>query len=215
MPTLFLYEDLWRSKGPLVRSRLLSMLGRQKRIYARNCRVEPVSAALAASFLRKHHLYGATKASVRYCLVRDRATGLRETGMEQLPSGDRLVAVALFSPQGSGMWQWERYACLSGYRVDGGMGKIFRRFIADHKPSQVMTYADLEWSEGAVYRLLGFCEAGDTEPVEFVLDPLSGERIHLSKIGRDRKWRDTIPDGRIIRNLGSRRWIIDFPEVGV
>ena len=84
---------------------------------------------------------------------------------EDIPSGT-LVAVAGFSAPR--VWrkgereirscEWIRYASLEGVGVDGGMGKLLKAFIEDVKPDDVMSYADASWSDGGVYRKLGFLE---------------------------------------------------------
>ena len=89
-----------------------------------------------------------------------------------------LVAVATFS--NARKWQkgektirsyeWTRYASLPGVRINGGMGKMLKAFIDDVHPDDVMSYADLEWSEGAVYEQLGFRLEGVKDPVLFCVD---------------------------------------------
>ena len=89
-----------------------------------------------------------------------------------------LVAVATFS--NARKWQkgektirsyeWTRYASLPGVRINGGMGKVLKAFIRDVQPDDIMSYADLEWSEGAVYEQLGFELEGHKTPVIFAVD---------------------------------------------
>ena len=89
-----------------------------------------------------------------------------------------LVAVATFS--NARKWQkgektirsyeWTRYASLPGVRINGGMGKMLKAFVDDVNPDDVMSYADLEWSEGAVYEQLGFKLEGVKDPVLFCVD---------------------------------------------
>mgnify|MGYP006988390554 CR=1 FL=1 len=89
-----------------------------------------------------------------------------------------LVAVATFS--NARKWQkgektirsyeWTRYASLPGVRINGGMGKVLKAFIKEVQPDDIMSYADLEWSEGAVYEQLGFELEGHKTPVIFAVD---------------------------------------------
>ena len=51
-----------------------------------------------------------------------------------------------------------------------GMGKMLKAFIKEVDPDDIMSYADLEWSEGNVYEQLGFVLEGQKEPVMFVVD---------------------------------------------
>ena len=89
-----------------------------------------------------------------------------------------LVAVATFSNARKWIkgdktirsYEWTRYASLSGVRLSGGMGKLLKAFIEEVRPDDIMTYADLEWSEGKVYEALGFALEGHKEPVNFYID---------------------------------------------
>lgn len=121
-----------------------------KRIYARNCEVGKVPKSVSGPFLAANHRLGDTSCRFRY--------GLFHSG--------ELVAVAGFS--GPRTWrkgenvirsyEWVRYASLEGLGVDGGMGKLLKAFIDDVHPDDVMSYADASWSDGDVYRKLGFEE---------------------------------------------------------
>ena len=95
-----------------------------------------------------------------------------------------LVAVAEFSNlrnldldgTRSRSCQWIRYASLPGVRVEGGMGKVLGGLLKDADPDDVMTYADLEWSDGRAYRALGFEFIDYRRPVLFRIDPLTWQR---------------------------------------
>ena len=95
-----------------------------------------------------------------------------------------LVAVATFSNARKWLkggreirsYEWTRYASLPGLRVSGGMGKMLKAFINEVHPDDIMSYADLEWSEGTVYGKLGFTLEGRKDPVLFSVDPGSWRR---------------------------------------
>ena len=184
----FVVEDRWRAAGDNVRARLLAHAGRFRQVYARNCSVRRIDRVVAARFLKETHSYGDALSRFRYGLFIERITG--EKG--SLPSvldyakdippypGD-LVAVATFSKARNRVvggrrvrsHEWVRYASLPGVRVEGGMGKLLEAFVSEVHPEDVMTYADLEWSDGRAYRELGFGLEGPREPVLFAIDPVS------------------------------------------
>ena len=80
-----LWEDQWDEHSSIVRSRLLTMLGRSRRIFARKCDARRIDSATLEAFLQRNHLWSATKARYRYGLY-DRDEKV-------------LVAVASFSPR--------------------------------------------------------------------------------------------------------------------
>ncbi|MCI2107102.1 MAG: hypothetical protein LKK12_04195 [Bacteroidales bacterium] len=129
-----------------------------KRLYARDCECKRIPKELADPFLAENHRLGATKCRYFYGLFLKKAS-------DELPAGT-LVAVAGFS--GPRIWQkggstihsyeWVRYASVHGFGVDGGMGKLLKAFIDEVHPDDIMSYADASWSNGDVYRKLGFTE---------------------------------------------------------
>ena len=96
-------------------------------------------------------------------------------------------------------FEWVRYASLPGLRVEGGMGKLLEAFVSEVHPEDVMTYADLEWSDGRAYRELGFTLAGPREPVTFAVDPHTWER-------RDVKYLPDTSGMLFYRNFGSLKY---------
>lgn len=136
-------------------------------IFARNCSVRRIDKSTAAVFLERYHRMGDTGSRYRYGLFVNRSTGAAE---RHLPEGT-LVAVATFSnarrwdKEGRRIssYEWIRYASLPDITVAGGMGKLMNTFIEEVHPDDIMTYVDTEWSDGEVYRILGFV---DEEVVE-------------------------------------------------
>ena len=100
-----------------------------------------------------------------------------------------LIAVATFSnarrwvKEGKEIrsYEWTRYASLPDLRVSGGMGKMLKAFIKEVHPDDIMSYADLEWSEGKVYERLGFEAETRKEPVTFTIDPQTWERTAIRR----------------------------------
>lgn len=225
---MFVAEDRWRSAGDMMRARLLAHCRRFRQVYARNCSVRRIDRAVAAAFLAEAHSYGDALSRFRYGLFVDRATGEKDSSVVSLPQNDNdvilkykgvilsgakdlpagtLVAVAEFSKarrrvidgESVRTFEWVRYASLPGVRVEGGMGKVLAAFVSDAGPEDVMSYADLEWSDGRAYRELGFrCEA-EREPVTFAVDPRTWRRTALKYVAD--------PSGMLyFRNFGSLKY---------
>ena len=128
-------------------------------VFARNCDVRRITRPEADAFLDKYHSIGSTGGRYRYGLF------IARKDKSGLPEGT-LVAVATFSS--ARKWakgdreirscEWIRYASLPDVRAIGGMGKMLQAFIDEVHPDDVMSYADTEWTDGDVYRRLGFRE---------------------------------------------------------
>ena len=197
---LIITEDRWRNQRQMMEARLLAHLELFSQAYARNCEVRRIEKAEAQEFLNRNHSYGDAACKYRYGLFLKRHTGhiAAEMGfpigsgmtdeVKNLSEGT-LIAVATFSnarrwvKEGKEIrsYEWTRYASLPDLRVSGGMGKMLKAFIKEVQPDDIMSYADLEWSEGEVYERLGFEAETRKEPVTFTIDPQTWERTAIRR----------------------------------
>ena len=223
---LIITEDRWRSQKKMMEARLLAHLESFSQAYARNCEVRRIEKAEAQDFLNRHHSYGYVACRYRYGLFLKRHTGHNAAGFaqagyegEQGKDIGRLIAVATFSnarrwiKDGKEIrsYEWTRYASLPEMRVSGGMGKLLKAFIKEVKPDDIMSYSDLEWSEGYVYKTLGFMEEGIKEAVEFVVDKNQWKRFPIKASITDRK--DNKMDTPLFfRNFGSRKFRLKLTD---
>ena len=137
------FEDEWRFQRPIVEDRLKSILGvGQKSIFARKCAVKEIGSRESNEFLEQNHIQGADGAPMRYGLVYN----------------GELVAVMTFGkPRFSRGYDYEliRFASKLGTHVVGGASKLLNHFRSSHSGS-IVSYADRRYSDGNLYRKLGF-----------------------------------------------------------
>ena len=211
---IIITEDRWRRQPEMMRARLLAHLEVFIPMFARNCEVRKIDKETAAAFLNENHSYGDAACRYRYGLYLKRYTGKRgESGV----TPGTLVAVATFS--NARKWQkgektirsyeWTRYASLPGVRISGGMGKVLKAFIKEIQPDDIMSYADLEWSEGAVYEQLGFRLEGRKAPVAFEVDGSWGRSP--VKPGMTDEGNESHA-ARYLQNLGSNKYRLKLTE---
>lgn len=147
---LTIFEDEWQSKRAIVMSTLKHLLNATSaRRYARTMTlVENVSVDECRSFLEETHIQGYAPGSV--------TVGLYNSGV--------LYALAVFAkhPGGEGWYNLSRFA--SRDSVVGAFGKVLNYFITKHHPQKIITFADLRWSDGALYDLHGFDLDGTIPP---------------------------------------------------
>lgn len=194
---IYVFEDRWHTSRELLESRLRAHLGIFRSIFARKCEVFCPLPQECRDFLNIWHIYGWAKCKYRYAL--------RYQG--------EMVAVSTFSSPRPMMrcdrrvqsYEWVRFASLPDLRISGGMGRLLEAFVRDVHPQDIMSYADLEWSDGAVYERLGFELTGRVAPVEFVVDPSTWRRVHVSRAKREGMLFDE--NSLIIRNLGSAKYV--------
>lgn len=182
---IILAEDRWRCGREMVTERLKAHLNVFDHIFARNCDVRKVEKSECGNFLDRFHSYGNAAGKFRYGIFISRYGGVSSF---DYPVGT-MVAVAEFSNARKWIkgekviksYEWVRYASLPRIRVIGGMGKVLNKFIADVNPDDIMSYADLEWSNGDSYRKLGFEKESLRPEVEFRIDPLTWRRMSIDK----------------------------------
>ena len=202
---LIITEDRWKRQRKMMEERLLAHLELFSQAYARNCEVRRIDKAEAKAFLAGNHSYG--YAACRYCygLFLKRHTGHIAEETSGSSHIGKMIAVATFSNARKWMkdgkeirsYEWTRYASLPEMRVSGGMGKLLKAFIKEVQPDDIMSYADLEWSEGKVYRALGFEAEMEKEAVDFVIDRKTWERSPI-RSGKE--------GNLFFRNFGSRKF---------
>lgn len=206
---LIIPEDRWNSQRDMMKARLMAHLECFSTTYARNCEARRIEKAEAMAFLNGNHSYGYAACRYHYGLFQKRATGQKESDRK-----GELLAVATFSNARKWVkedkvicsYEWTRYASLPDLRINGGMGKMLKAFIADIRPDDIMSYADLEWSEGSVYSRLGFRLEDHKGAVMFSIDPLTWKR---SPVGKE----TDIPEDRLFfRNFGSNKYRLKLTD---
>ena len=215
-------RDLWERQPQMMTERMLAHCGIFTSVFARNCEVRRIDRATANAFLDRTHSYGG--ASCRHCYglyVRNGATGNGniKPGQSLIMTSanateDYPVAVAEFS--NARKWtkdgreirsyEWIRYASLPGMRISGGMGKLLKRFMDDIRPDDIMSYADMEWSDGSVYRQLTrtpiTCHSGHNPEMSIKCHSERSPEMSI-KCHSERSEESASPAVSYYRNLGS------------
>ena len=207
---LIITQDRWHYQEDMMHRRLLAHLQIYVQLYARNCEVRKIDKATAGKFLAANHSYGDATCRYRYGLFLKRYTGHTCDAVQDRPQPGDLVAVATFSnarkwikgEKAIRSYEWTRFASLPGVRLSGGMGRLLKAFIDDIKPDDIMTYADLEWSQGDVYEVLGFVFEGTKEPVMFSVDCNTWQR----------KAHKTDSQGLFFLNFGSNKYRLKLTD---
>lgn len=134
-----IWEDDWRDKNSVVKSMLARKLGvsSEKRIPARACELTMVDSVVARDFMESHHVQGFAPGSKYYALV---FNGNIVAVLIALLSQKRLLIT--------------RYA--SAGIVQGGFGKLLKYCVKENPGTPIVTFADLEVSDGKLYERLGF-----------------------------------------------------------
>lgn len=147
-----IFENEWYDKKDIVKSIIEYNFGRIKHKYsARKCTVSSIPFKDYEVFCDNNHLQGCVGCKVRYGLF----------------FNDDLVGVMGFNKHHKYEWEISRFCVKVGCLVNGGASKLFSHFINDNNPNNIMTYADRRYSNGSIYKRLGFVVDSITKPGYF------------------------------------------------
>jgi hypothetical protein len=141
----------WMNFKQIVKSRILTLLGKSTKLYARCCQIKDITSKEADEFLNRTHIQGSCISSIRLGLFHE----------------NKLVAVMTFGKSRfNKKYEYEllRYASELETVVVGGASKLFKYFLKTYSPSSVITYCDLRWNTGNMYNKLGFKYEKETGP---------------------------------------------------
>ena len=164
---IHVFEDEWLNNSDIVKSRLLSSIGKNKRIHARKCEIREISSKQANQFLKDNHIQGTGRSNIRIGLY----------------DNDKLVSVMTFlkGDVSKRIKQWElnRFCSLINTNVVGGANRLFNYFIKKYQPDTIISFADRRWSvKSPVYSKLGFVQDSITVPNYWYFKPNEMRRYH-------------------------------------
>ena len=202
--TIRLWEDEYLQHQNIVKSRILSLLGISQRIYGRETVVKSISQHVLEQFLRINHLNVPIAAKYRFGLFYNSN------------KNEELVAVAAFSRscpiQDAGITykshELIRFCSLLNTTVVGGLSKLIAFFETEIKPEHIMTYVDLEWSDGKTYEQLGFKAIANTPKQEFLLSPENNKRYLSKHLLQNKSKSEMLREGwKVINNQGNLKLV--------
>lgn len=144
-----IFEDEWNNKRKIVLSKIQYLFKKTKySIFARKCLIKEIDHTLKDKFLGKYHLQGSDKAVHNLGLYyRNRLIAVMTFGK---------LRKALGQTPNENIWELSRYACVGSFNIIGGAGKLLKYFERTYQPLKIVTYADRRWSNGNLYKQLGF-----------------------------------------------------------
>ncbi|PID88140.1 MAG: hypothetical protein CSB06_01485 [Bacteroidia bacterium] len=176
------YEDFWRRKNEITRSRIRNFFHLNQRIYARKCRVKKIDTPTSDKFLNDNHLYGSCKAKVKYGLFYREELCVVATFAAQRRFKDNRRSAELL-----------RFCNKNHFTVVGGLSKLLNAYIADYKPDNIMTYLIDSNRENNAFRKIGFEDTGETKTVRFFINQDTHQRIAQHIAEKNPRLPDTLP----------------------
>lgn len=155
-----IFEDELLQKKDIVFSRVLNLVGKSKKIFARNCVIKTVDKKTSNTFLETNHIQGGCVDKFRFGLYhKDVLVSIMTFGNKRKVLGNKKV---------DGEFELIRFCNILDTTVVGGFSKLFNYFIKKYKPNKIETFADIRWSglipEKTIYNKVGFNFIKNTSP---------------------------------------------------
>jgi hypothetical protein len=139
-----IFEDEWLYRRSQVQDFILAALGKfDNRVYARKCVFKPLDKVACYQFLNSYHLQGQPSSC-------HNSFGLFYN--------EHLVGVVSFGKHHryGTKTVLNRLAFKHGWQIIGGASKLVKNSLKILDTNEVITWSDNRWSQGTIYKALGF-----------------------------------------------------------
>lgn len=146
-----IFENEWRDKKDIIKSKIKYLLGKcENKLFARRCLISKVNSSDFNNFVEKNHLQGELCTKIKIGLFYN----------------DDLVSVMGFNRHSKYDHVCTRFCSKVDTVIIGGASKLFKYFINNYcnYNDTILSYADRRYSNGTLYRNLGFKIVGVTKP---------------------------------------------------
>jgi hypothetical protein len=154
---IHIFEDEWLFKQSIVKSRIKHILGLVKySIGARECEIKEIDTKIKTKFLNKYHIQGEDKSEVKLgAFYKNRLIGVMTFGK---------LRKALGQKHEIGSYELIRFCTIGSFNFSGLASRFLHYFETKYAPKQILSYADRRWSNGNLYKQLGFVFGKYSDP---------------------------------------------------
>jgi len=193
-----IFEDEWILNKSILLPMLLNKLGigHVSKIYARNCKIKEINIKDARKFCESNHIQGYTGSNIKLGLFyKDVLFSVMTFAKPSISKGRK--------DKSDNIWELSRFCSKTNYVIVGGASKLLKYFERNYHWQEIFSYADRRWSDGNLYRKIGFDFDGYTRPSYWYFSekeyPRRRHRFTLRKLPSDvtsmSEWDNRIIDG--------------------
>jgi hypothetical protein len=150
-----IWEDDWDNKQKIVKSIILNKLNKtSNKIFARKTEIKKVNYKEVKIFLENNHIQGWSQSSLNFGLYYNKEL------VSLMTFGKKRKILNSISKEDQ--YELIRFCNKLNTSVIGGASKLFKHFIKNYSPKEIVSYANLDISDGALYETLDFINKGHT-----------------------------------------------------
>lgn len=170
------WEDDYYNKYEIVKSMIKYHFNLiDKKIYARECTISEIKSKEYRTFLEENHLQGKINSSIRLGLFyKNELISTMGFGKLRISTGNK---------HKNEIYELHRFCSKINTNVVGGASKLLKHFEKMNVCSELITYAKKDYSDGSLYKTLGFSFYKNTTPGVYWL--IDGRRKHRFNYRKD------------------------------
>lgn len=210
-----IFGDSWEKNKDIWKEKIKFKLGKcDKKVFARNTTIVELSPADTRYFLEKYHIQGYCTSSICY-------------GLEY---NNEVVAIMTFSKprfnigKNRGENAYELVRFVTSCSIPGGASKLLSHFIKAYNPNVVYSYSDNTYSNGNLYKVLGFTLEHEYKAGYWYFSPEKKKSYHRSNFTKyklvDQGFDQGLTESEIMYNrgflriwdCGNRTWILELKK---
>ena len=176
---IHIFDDDWTYKNDIIKSRILNLIDKTPNsLYAKKCIIKEIhESEIIRNFLKENHLQGFVRSQIKLGLYyNDELVSLMILGKQKKSKG---------SNNTDNIYELLRICNKININVIGGSSKLFKYFIDNYNPVEVISYANRSWSQGELCKELGFTFVNKTPPnYYYVIDRIKTQKIRKDMLER-------------------------------
>ena len=150
------WEDDWKYKQDIIKSMINNKILKSERIFARKCEIkEIVDNKLIRDFLEENHIQGFVGSNIKLGLF------FNNELVSLMTFGNLRKSLGQVSKKG--VYELLRFCNKINISVIGGASKLFKFFIKNYKVEEVISYSLNSYSDGNLYKNIGFNLENNTD----------------------------------------------------
>jgi hypothetical protein len=152
---IYIWEDDWIYKKDIIMSQIRNWINlTKKRIFARKCSISIIDSKSSNNFLKNNHIQGKDKSILKIGLIYENEiislmTFNKSEGRKKMNESE---------------WNLSRFCNKINTNVVGGASKLLKYFVENYDPTRIISYADIDWSDGKLYKTIGFNLISESNP---------------------------------------------------
>jgi hypothetical protein len=147
---IHIFEDEWIFNKEIVKARIRQILNENNntRIHARKCIIKEIEPKLKNEFLNTYHIQGEDKSTIKLgAFYNDELVSVMTFSHGNIAKGSKSI---------EGIWELNRFCSNYNYHIPGVASKLLTHFKRNYEWNKIYSYADRRWSQGHLYKMLGF-----------------------------------------------------------